>query len=81
MSDPLTSALLAIAAVAALLALLALRRRRTLDDGALAAGMLAAFVTGAVGGWIWQNRERPNESAQSAASHLADIDAECGNKP
>jgi phytol kinase len=31
----------------------ALRRRRTLDDGALAAGMLAAFVAGAVGGWHW----------------------------
>jgi phytol kinase len=43
-----------LAVIAALvLTAAALRRRRTLDDGALAAGVLATFVAGAVGGWHW----------------------------
>ncbi|TVR45183.1 MAG: hypothetical protein EA402_04855 [Planctomycetota bacterium] len=33
--------------------LLLLRRRRTLDDGALAGGMLAVFMAGSIGGWHW----------------------------
>ena len=44
-------------------------------------GILGTIALIAVAGWIWQNREALNEIAQSAASHLADIDAECGNKP
>lgn len=31
----------------------ALRGRRTLDDGAMAVGVLASFVAGAIGGWAW----------------------------
>ncbi|HQZ32124.1 MAG TPA: hypothetical protein PLG89_09725 [Arenimonas sp.] len=44
-------------------------------------GIIGTIALIAVAGWIWQNREALNEIAQSAASKLVDIDAECGNKP
>jgi hypothetical protein len=44
-------------------------------------GIIGTIALLAVAGWIWQNREALNAIAQSVASNLADIDAECGNKP
>lgn len=59
-------------------------RALTLQEGAGVAGgegILGTIALIAVGGWIWQNREALNNIAQSAAIRLADIDAECGDKP
>jgi hypothetical protein len=44
-------------------------------------GIIGTIALAVVAGWIWSNREALNEIAQSAASNLADIDAQCGNKP
>jgi hypothetical protein len=44
-------------------------------------GIIGTIALLAVAGWIWQNREALNQIAQGAASKLADIDAECRNKP
>lgn len=44
-------------------------------------GIIGTIALIAVAGWIWNNREALNDIAQSAASNLADLDAQCGAKP
>lgn len=60
-------------------------RTLTLQEGAAVSGgdggIIGTIALIAVAGWIWNNREALNNIAQSAASKLADIDAECGAKP
>jgi hypothetical protein len=59
-------------------------RALTLQESAAVGGgdgIIGTIALLAVAGWIWQNREALNAIAQSVASNLADIDAECGNKP
>lgn len=44
-------------------------------------GIIGTIALVVVAGWIWENRESLNQIAQSAARNLADIEAQCGNKP
>ena len=59
-------------------------RTLTVQEGAAVSGgeaIIGTIALIAVAGWIWNNREALNQIAQSAASNLADIDAQCGAKP
>ena len=59
-------------------------RALTLQETAAVAGgdgIIGTIALIAVAGWIWNNREALNAIAQTAATTLADIDAECGAKP